>query len=31
MKLNLDSVIIKTIEFDDKSSYNVVLELNNEL
>lgn len=31
MESNLDNVIIKTIEFDDKCSYNVLLELNNEL
>jgi len=31
MESNLDNVIIKTIEFDDKSSYTVLLELNNEL
>ena len=31
MKIDLDSVIIKTVEFDEKSTYNVFLELNNEL
>jgi hypothetical protein len=31
MKLNLDSILIKSIKFDDESTYNVFLELNNEL
>ena len=31
METNLDSIAIKPIEFDDKSAYNVILELNNEL
>ena len=31
METNLESVIIKTIDYDNKSTYNVLLELNNDL